>query len=519
MYPKMVVPVTRRNRRAQRKNVRVFAMRDSASRLGESRPPGTRSCAAVGAEPRLKAEGSLSDALIALCSRKMGGNDLERAGLLLGDWLGVAAAGALEPAAIAFRASFDATTSDGPCTALAAGNNPVEAAAFLNGTLGTLLEMDDLHRCSIMHAGDVVVPAAFAAAQHAGTNGRQLLEAIVQGYEVALRIGTAAAKGGYAAWYNSGTCGVFGAAMAASHAMGLNDAEKRDALGQAGMQAGGLWQCRLEPTDSKALATGHAARAGVTSALLAAQGLRGASHILEGELGFFRSFYPDADPDLVLAEPDAGWLVHQVSFKPWPACRHVHAAIGMVLDLRGQLNSHDIERMTVHTYAAGQSFCDNPDPASDHEARFSFQHALAVAFLRGAPRIADFSAKVRADAQVAALRARIDVIEDTVLTKAFPDRMGARLGLVLSDGSCHTVEADHAPGDPEAPMSGSGLATKFQGNLARAGGAGPVADTLIKTIEQLPDADNLTTLNQALADLNTAMANPVGTADTHHEDA
>ena len=62
-----------------------------------------------------------------------------------------------------------------------------------------------------------------------------------------------------------------------------------DALGQAGMQASGIWQCRLEPTFSKQLATAQAARSGVVSARLAKTGFPGAKLILEGRTWFLRS--------------------------------------------------------------------------------------------------------------------------------------------------------------------------------------------------------------------------------------
>ena len=208
----------------------------------------------------------------------------------------------------------------------AIGGPPRSAAeaAFLNGSLGNIFEMDDVHRASILHAGDVVIPAALACAQEENTSPVRLLEAIVGGYEVALRIGTAAAADGYSAWYNSGTCGVFGAAYAAGHLLRLPGAQMIDALGQAGMMASGIWQCRLEPTYSKQLATAHAAQSGVIAARLAAAGFPGAKQILEGELGFFGTYYPLAEASTVLVNADGSWRIHDVSFKPWPACRHTH---------------------------------------------------------------------------------------------------------------------------------------------------------------------------------------------------
>lgn len=439
----------------------------------------------------------LTGQLVTLCANPIGEAARNAAATVLMDWLGVAAAGAASTTGLALRKMMSDQDPQGPCTILGMGRSGPDQAAYLNGSYGSLLEMDDLHRASILHAGDVVIPAALAAGQAADCSGTELLDAIVQGYEVALRIGTAAAQGGYSAWYNSGTCGVFGAAMAAARAQGLDADQKCDALGHAGMQAAGLWQCRLEPTDSKCLATAHAARAGVTAARAAAHGLRGARHILEGELGFFATLYPDAGTDSICA-PHHGWMLEEVSLKPWPACRHVHPAVGAALHLRESLAPASIADVKVQTYAAGVDFCDQPGPQTPHEARFSFQHAVAVALLRGAPGLQDFTPGAIAASDISLLRNKITVSEDPALTQAFPAQLGAGLEITLTDGTRHIHKAAHAPGDPEMPMTGKEIRQKCQDNLFAAGATANAAAAVIDQVRSLSAAPTLRGLRQAL---------------------
>jgi 2-methylcitrate dehydratase PrpD len=116
-----------------------------------------------------------------------------------------------------------------------------------------------------------VIPAALAAAEREGSGGIDLLDALIKGYEATIRIGTAAGPAHYRHWYSTATCGVFGAAAACAHVLGLDRPRSLDALGQAGMMSAGLWQCRSEPTDSKQLATGRSAQAGLLAADLARQ--------------------------------------------------------------------------------------------------------------------------------------------------------------------------------------------------------------------------------------------------------
>lgn len=430
-----------------------------------------------------------------------------RASRHLLDWLGCALVGSTSDPGTALAVYAAAHPAESK-TCFAVGSSPCSApqAAFLNGGLGNIFEMDDVHRASILHAGDVVIPAALAAAQANTANSDNLLSAIVHGYEIALRIGSAASAGGYSAWYNSGTCGVFGAAMAAGVALELDADGLVDALGQAGMMASGIWQCRLEPTYSKQLATAHAAQSGVVAAELAAAGFPGAKQILEGDLGFFKTYYPEADPELTLQPGVRDWKIEEVSFKPWPACRHAHPVIEAALALKALCPASKIASITINTYAAAIDFCDNPIPQSDHEARFSLQHCVAVSLLRGDPQIADFDWPSRADRSVVSLIEKCSVAEDKVLTDQFPNMMGGNVEIQLDDGRTEIASVATAKGDPENPLSAPELDRKFQILAAAAGLSHSMAVELTETIVELPDVDNLERLNQCLSAVTRHLA-------------
>ncbi|WP_247869292.1 MmgE/PrpD family protein [Ahrensia sp. R2A130] len=436
-----------------------------------------------------------------LCRKATDSNDRQRAALHVLDWAGCALAARGEPMARTLdRWSTSQATQGAICSSITgAPSTGAEQAAFVNGGLGNLLEMDDLHRASIMHAGDVVVPAALAQAQAVGASGDACLDAVLIGYEAAIRVGMAAATNGYSPWYNSATCGVFGSAMAAAHLLGLNDERCVDALGQAGMQASGVWQCRLEQTDSKQLATAHAARAGITAAALAAAGCAGARQILEGSLGFFKTYYPDADCDVVVHDPTSSWVLHDVSFKPWPACRHTHPLIHLALQLRDNVDVLNVKAIVADTYEAGQVFCNNPEPKTAAEARFSFQHCAAIALLYGPPTLDHFDDRSLVDEAVITLRNRISVQVDAGLTEAFPATMGASIAVTLSDGTVLRDTTRHAPGDPQLLMSGAAIREKFIANANHGGVARGDAERLADAVLHLPGQPDMVSLNRALA--------------------
>lgn len=294
--------------------------------------------------------------------------------------------------------------------------------------------------------------------------------------------------------------------MAAGVALDLEPDELADALGQAGMMASGIWQCRLEPTYSKQVATAHAAQSGMIAAELARAGFPGAKQILEGDLGFFKTYYPDADPELTLQPGGPDWKIEEVSFKPWSACRHAHPVIEAALALKDLCPAPNIKRITINTYAAAIDFCDNPTPQTDHEARFSLQHCVAVSLLRGDPKLADFDQSSRADSSVKSLMEKCFVAEDKTLTEQFPNMMGGSVDVHLQDGRMERAAIATAKGDPENPLSASELDRKFQVLAAAAGLSHSMAEDVAEAVMGLPHANNLNHLNQSLAGLTKDLA-------------
>lgn len=404
--------------------------------------------------------------LINICRREIPGEVLYQANLSFLDWLGCVFAARDMPVATALSRGILENEADLLDAALCSSTTDAQTAALLTGALGNALEMDDLHRASLLHAGDTVCASAVSVAIRQGAGGRALLEAIVRGYEASIRISTAAASGGYTPFYNSGTCGIFGSAMAASDLKGLSADQMADALAQAGMQASGIWQCRLEPGFSKQLACAHAARAGVLCAQLAQAGFPGPRQILTGPLGFFASYYPNADLEALVAQGTSDWAISDVSFKPFPACRHTHPAISAALALRCDMALEQIDQIEIATYSAAIEFCDNPEPETGHEARFSLQHATAIALVRGTARIEDFAAEARQDREIARIRAKIGLSVDPESEAGFPEKFGTRLKIRLHNGTTLEQLCPVALGDPEDPMSADALREKFLANLA-----------------------------------------------------
>ncbi len=384
-----------------------------------------------------------------LLSRPVSVQGLQRARLHLLDWIGCAAAGTREPAGLILLKEVS--------------TDPL-SRAFAWGGLGNILEMDDVDKRALLHPGPTIVPAALAVAFEHDVSMTALLESLVRGYEATIRLGRAVGAGHYAMFHSTGTCGAIGAAMAGANLLGLDQQRTANAMALAISQSAGLWHTRhVANSMGKQLHTAAAARAGVHSAQLAAQDFTGPLSILEGPQGFFEAVCPDGHPQAILATTDADWYIHDVSFKPWPACRHAHAVIDAALELKTHLGGRELDQIEVRTYRDALKFCDRPAPQSVIEAKFSLQHAVAIVFSRGAPKLEDFGADAISATEIRALRERVSVSESDTYTDVYPAHFGAEV-------ECDDVivRVPDALGDPENPVSDQQIRDKAA-MLMRAG--------------------------------------------------
>ena len=412
--------------------------------------------------------------------------DRQRVALQLLDWLGCVA-GAKDSAAAHSFAAF-AAEQPGSCTSLWAGPAALDAALAYNGALGNVLEMDDVHRQSILHPGPVVIPAALAMAEHRSARLEPLLDAILLGYEVTIRIGRAVGRSHYHYFHNTSTCAAFGAAMAAGYLLGLEPSQLVSALGNVGSRTGGLWQMRHEPVLTKQWHNAEAAKSGVNAARLAQHGVTGPEYILEGPQGFFQAFSNDADASQVLVA-ESQWLAHCCTFKPWPACRHAHPAIDAVSRCLtqaglGQAADKQIATVTIGCYQDAISFCDKPNPSTENQAKFSIQHAVAALILWGEPALEHYQPQAFNDPNVAQFRQRVQVKLEDKIEQNYPRHFGASAQIELTNGQVFELSICDTYGDPEQPMSTSALVAKAQ-LLMRYGG---VAATQIAALTDLLSA-------------------------------
>ncbi len=417
------------------------------------------------------------------------------------DWLGSALAGALEPPARMAQQVVASFGVSDEATVFGARRASAPGAALANGVASHILELDDVHKGSTLHAAAPIIPAALAVAERERADGPAFLLAVALGYDAALRVGEAVNPSHYRFWHPTGTAAVFGAAAAAGSLLGLDAGQMLDALGSAGTQAAGLWEFNADGAMSKALHPGKAALNGVLAADLARLGFTGATRILEGERGFFRATATDADPTRITEGLGRQWKILENCYKLYSCCGHTHTAIDTALDLRAEVGWTGGEAMDriaaieVQTYGPGYAIVSEMNPRTPYQAKFSLAYVVAAALLEGWVGLEQFSADrfgpdgVRGSA-VAALLRRTTVTVSPDLTALYPAAWPARLTLHLSDGQTVHGGADYPRGNPENPVSTAALADKFRA-LVRPRLGADLAERALALVHRLPETRDM----------------------------
>ena len=362
----------------------------------------------------------------------------------------------------------DLGLGDGPCTILGrAEKASPTTAAFLNGVNFHALDFDDTHETSSLHPGAPVVAAALAEAEVLGTTTEQLLNAIVVGYDVAVRIGLALNPAScYARGFHpTAIAGVFGATAAIASVYECSPDVLVNAFGINLSQAAGSLQFSVGTAETKALQVGLAAHNAVLAVRLARAGLRGPSEALEGRSGLLHGYSDLGDPSVILDTWDGTHEIERTAFKPYPCCRYMHAAIDLIASILGEhhLGYERIDRIRVGLPVAGIRLCGEPQdikraPRLIADAQFSMYYTAAATAVWGSVRWADYA---RLDApEIKEFIDRVDVEVDPDV-EALSPQMAA--SVEISAGEFHEKKlVPGARGEPANPLSWEDLELKFR---------------------------------------------------------
>ncbi|HEV7328418.1 MAG TPA: MmgE/PrpD family protein [Bosea sp. (in: a-proteobacteria)] len=336
-------------------------------------------------------------------------------------------------------------------------------ASFVNAASANIADFDDTHVPTVIHPSAPVAPPLFALAERRRMSGKDLLTGFAVGVEIACRLGNAVFPSHYRrGWHITATCGVLGAAAAASHTLSLDRQKTVWALGLAATQSTGLVESL--GTMAKSVSIGSAARNGLWSALLADQGFDGPAAPIEGSQGFLAVMVDKPDLTALTAGLGEGWQLARNTYKPYPCGVVINPVIDACLLWRAETSAtvDDIEAIIVTGNPLLLQRADRPSIASGREAQVSAQHAVAASLLKGKPGLAEFSDQCVRNPAVMALRTKVSLVSDPAVGVD-----AARLVFRLRDGQERTIAIDEARGSLARALSDAELEAKFEELTAR----------------------------------------------------
>jgi len=361
--------------------------------------------------------------------------------------------------------------ASGTCTVVGdpAGYAP-PGAAMLNGTLAHSLDFDDTHAPGSLHPSAPIVPAALAAAEMAGADGKALIAAIVAGYELQIRLALALDP---AAHYDRGfhptaTCGAFGAAAAAGRLLGLDTEGHSNAFGIVLSMSAGSMQFLVNGAWTKRSHVGHASMCGLIAATLAREGYKGASEAIEGKWGFLHAYAPAADAAKVVDGLGSRWETMKIAVKPYPSCRYSHAPLDGILALAREhgIKADEVEEVAIGLPEPGWKLIGDPEPAKQSpksvvDGQFSMAFCAAVALRSGGFAWDDY-ARHLGDPATLALCKRVRTWVDSKAQADFQKEMSGSVRINTTRGVFETY-VRVPKGEPANFLSAAELRTKFDG--------------------------------------------------------
>src|SRR5437762_1891290 len=403
------------------------------------------------------------------------------------NWIGCAIGAAHHPSAEAAIAAVSELAPSPQATILGRRERvDIASAALVNGITSHTFDFDDTHLKTIIHPGGPVASAAFALAEHSGASGRQLLDAVILGADVACRVGNAIYPAHYdRGWHITGSTGMLGAAAACARLLHLDIEQTTMALGIAASQPTGVREQFGSMT--KALHSGAAARVGLMAALLARHGYTASNRALEAPRGLLQTYSTQWKWNAITDALGQRFEIASNTYKPFACGVVIHPSIDGCVQIAQahRLRPQDIERVELRVHPLVLELTGKNAPRNGLQGKFSVYHACAAAIIFGRAGESEFSDAVVIRPDVAGLRERVVA---TIATDIGED--AADVTIHCNDGRRLHTRVEHAIGSLQRPMSDADLARKFHSLVDPVLGAERAAE-LIGACRSLADAPDV----------------------------
>ena len=388
------------------------------------------------------------------------------------------------------------------------GKAPAAWAAFVNGSLGHMLDYDDVVPTG-GHPSIATVPAAFPAAEKAGAvDGRDLIAAVAAGQDLYMRTALSITIPEWTmneGWFPTNLLGFLSGAVTAGRLYGLDEGQMENALGIAFNQLSGSRQMAVaEATHMRSMQAGFTSQGGVMSAELARRGITGPKEIFEGRYGFYKTYVRcEPDWDALTGELDTRFpVLEHHAFKVWPACAATRPTNAAALNLRREydLNANDVYELIIlggnmHSELLSEPIEHKRRPETSIDAKYSIPFTAAIAMAKGNVTLRDYTDEGLHDPEVLAMAQKVRF-------QPLPPEENHQVPAIeihTRDGRRLYQRVNGLPGDPDNPASQDLLESKFRDCVSFSASPLPPANAgrvieMVNNLEKVRDVGEIARL-------------------------
>jgi len=369
---------------------------------------------------------------------------------------------------------------------------PPWEVALVNSVIGQSTGQEDMHADSSCHCGSMIIPVAFAVGEELGSKGKDVITALVIGYDVTGRIGMSMLSPDFSKKFRpSGMFGPYGAAITAAKLYRLSEGQMVDGLGMAGTLSCGNMQWAMEGTHELVYQNGFACRNGITAALLGKLGVKASHQVMEGFLGAWNTYGKQPLAEKITEGLGKSFEIMKVFCKPAPACAYVQPAAALALSMLSKydIDPESIGKIAIKTFPMGKMFpgLDYQGPFSDiAQSKMSQQYSVAAVFVF--KELAQSNYEKYSDPRVNKLTTLITVEVDDAISGAYPKKQGCEITITLKGG-----KVIHDKMDDLEVMTDERVIANFEAQATRTLSK-KQADELKNAILNLDKLDNIGSL-------------------------
>jgi 2-methylcitrate dehydratase PrpD len=340
---------------------------------------------------------------------------------------------------------------------------PVADVARVNAVMSDAAASDDSDLRSIAHIGTIVSTTSIAMAERTGASGRDVLGAMVLGYEIAGRIDEALTPGRIERGFHGSISTIFGGAIAAGTLLKLTQTQMTQAIALAATSIGGM-HVAANTSVAREYHAGLSAMLGINAALAAHKGFVAEERVLEMPRGFFSAYGGDNLEDVTKDFGKAWDITTNMAIKLVPGGHPHHAAAEAAANaaIAGDVNPADVAGIMVS--AAKYRTLPGPVHPTDligvaHSPAYFLAAAVAD---RGYGWIHASPAKV-ADPVIGQL---IDKVSVDPNPQPYPDRFphhhGATVTITLKNGRQFSDHVDFPRGSGPRGIEWADVDAKYR---------------------------------------------------------